>query len=151
MARKKLIICVTGTPGCGKTTFAKKLAKQKKLLYVPLNDILHKEKIYDSYDRTFHSYTYDEKKVQKLLTGLITAAWKMGDGLVLDSHLSHCVPRKYIDQCLVVKCDLKTLKKRLQRRGYSERKIRENLDAEILDVCLVEARERGHRITIIKG
>ncbi len=149
--KRNPIICVAGTPGCGKTILAKRLARQKKLLYVPLNDILKKENIYEHYDRKIHSYVVNEKKVEKILVSLITAARKLHQGLVIDSHFSHEVPRKYVDLCLVVKCDLKKLKRRLEKRGYSQRKIRENLDAEILDICLMEAKERGHKIKIVQG
>jgi broad-specificity NMP kinase len=45
---------------------------------------------------------------------------------------------------------LKKLKKRLEKRNYSKSKIRENLDAEIFDVCLVEAKEKGHKIKVIE-
>ena len=149
--KRKPIICVTGTPGCGKTRLAKRIALKKKLLYVPLNDILRNEGIYERYDQKFHSYVVDEKKVRKILIGLVRAARMLGNGLVIDSHLSHEVPGRYADECIVVKCELKTLKNRLKKRGYSERKIRENLDAEILDVCLVEAREHGHKVKIVYG
>ena len=148
-AKRNLIICVTGTPGCGKTRLAKRLALEKKLLYVPLNEILKKEHVYERYDKKFHSYVVDERKVREILIGLIKAARMLGQGLIIDSHLSHEVPGRYADECIVVKCDLKTLKKRLKKRRYSERKIRENLDAEILDACLVEAKENGHKVKIV--
>jgi adenylate kinase len=59
------------------------------------------------------------------------------------------LPSKYVDLCYVTKCDLKTLKKRLEKRRYSKEKIRENLDAEILDVCLIEALENKHKVKVI--
>ncbi len=147
--KRKLIICVTGTPGAGKTMLAKRIARQKKLRYVALNDILLRERLCDSYDRRLKSHEVDVKTLRLFLRRLITAARKMGDGLVIDSHLSHEAPALLVDQCVVVKCDLKKLKRRLQQRGYSQRKIRENLDAEILDVCLVEALERGHKVKVV--
>jgi adenylate kinase len=55
------------------------------------------------------------------------------------------LPSKYADLCIVTHCDLKTLQQRLGRRCYNKKKIRENLDAEIFDVCLVEAIEQGHK------
>ena len=69
--------------------------------------------------------------------------------MVIDSHLSHYLDKKYVDLCVVVKCDIKVLKKRLEKKKYSKAKIRENLDSEILDVCLVEALENGHKIKVI--
>ena len=44
---------------------------------------------------------------------------------------------------------LKTLKKRLEKRGYSKEKVRENLDAEIFDTCRIEALEAGHNVEVI--
>ena len=41
------------------------------------------------------------------------------------------------------------LKKRLERRKYNKLKIQENLECEIFDVCLNEARELKHKIKII--
>ena len=44
---------------------------------------------------------------------------------------------------------VKGIKKRLVKRKYSKEKIRENLDAEILDVCLVEALENKHKVKVV--
>jgi len=41
------------------------------------------------------------------------------------------------------------MQKRLKRRKYSKEKIRENLDAEIFDVCLNEAMERKHKMLVL--
>jgi broad-specificity NMP kinase len=51
----------------------------------------------------------------------------------------------------VCKCELKKLKKRLEKRKYSQKKIRENVDSEIFDICLNEAVEKGHQIAIYDG
>jgi len=59
------------------------------------------------------------------------------------------MPAKYINLCILTKCDLKELKKRLEKRKYSKAKIRENLDSEIFDICLNEAIEKSHTILII--
>ena len=41
------------------------------------------------------------------------------------------------------------MKKRLNLRKYNKAKIRENLDSEIFDVCLVEALENKHEVIVI--
>jgi adenylate kinase len=143
------IICVTGTPGVGKTIFAKRLAKKKKLRYVPLNDILCKEGLCTSYHRSLKSYEIDVKKLRSFLRDFLHAMKKLGEGVVIDSHLSHEAPPSLVDGCYVLKCDINKLKRRLQKRGYSQRKIRENLDAEILDMCLIEAIDRGHHVKVV--
>ena len=70
-------------------------------------------------------------------------------GIIIDSHLSHYLQPKHVDLCIVTKCGLKTLEKRLKKRKYSKEKTRENIDCEIFDVCLNEARERGHNPIVI--
>jgi len=66
--------------------------------------------------------------------------------VVIDSHLSHYLPKKYVELCIVTHCDIVVLKKRLEKRKYSQLKIRENLDAEIFQTCLTEAQEQRHTI-----
>lgn len=144
---KKAII-VSGSVGAGKTTFAMKLANKLKLSYLSINDVIDDHKISKSYDKKRKSKIVDVDKLNKVLIGLIKNSKKK---LVIDGHLSHYLPRKYVDVCYIVKCGLKELKKRLEKRGYSKQKIRENLDAEIFDVCLEEAREQGHKIKVVEG
>ena len=59
------------------------------------------------------------------------------------------MPGRYIDLCIITKCNLKVLEKRLKNKKYSKEKIRENMDAEIFDVCLNEAKENKHKIMIV--
>ena len=74
---------------------------------------------------------------------------KTKKGIIIDSHLSHYLPEKYADLCIIAKCNLKVLENRLKKKGYSKSKVRENLDAEIFDVCLNEAKENKHKIIVI--
>ena len=74
---------------------------------------------------------------------------RIKNGIIIDSHLSHYLPNKYVDLCVVTKCDLKVLEKRLKKKEYSKEKIRENLDTEIFDICLNEAKESNHKIMIV--
>jgi adenylate kinase len=74
---------------------------------------------------------------------------KIKNGIIIDSHLSHYLPKKYVDLCIVTKCNLKVLKNRLKKKKYSKDKIRENLDTEIFDVCLNEAKENRHKIIVM--
>src|SRR3989344_500018 len=135
-----MIIIVTGTPGTGKTKLAKALAKRIKSKYIDVNKIIDEHSLKESYDRNRQTYIVDEKKLGKVLISLI----KNNKNLVIDSHLSHFIPKKHVDLCLVTKTDIKELKKRLEKRKYAKAKIRENLDAEIFDVCHIEAREEGY-------
>ncbi len=140
-----MIVIVSGTPATGKTVFAKKLAKEKKLKYVDVNQLVKEHKLSEGYDKEKETELIDVEKLNKVLISII----KKQDNLVIDSHLSHYLPKKYVDKCCITKCELKELKKRLEKRGYSKEKVRENLDAEIFDTCRIEALEARHDVEVI--
>lgn len=140
-------IIVTGTPGTGKTSLAKKLSKKLSYDYIDVNRIIKQNKLKEGYDRKKKCYIIDTKKLTKSLTKIIKNA---ANNLIIDSHLSHYLPKKHVDLCIVTKCNLKQLKKRLEsKKGYPKAKVRENLDCEIFDICLNEAREAGHKVIVI--
>ncbi|MBU3941512.1 MAG: adenylate kinase family protein [Nanoarchaeota archaeon] len=139
-------IIVSGTPGTGKTEIAKELAKKLKYKYIDVNKIIKENSLSDGYDKKKECEIVDVKKLSKFLIDFIK---KSKQNLVIDSHLAHYLPKKYIDLCIITKCELKDLKKRLEKRKYGKTKIRENIDSEIFDVCLNEAAEKGHTILII--
>ncbi|MFH1455669.1 MAG: adenylate kinase family protein [archaeon] len=139
-----IVIVCTGTPGTGKTALAKKLANDLKYDYVDVNKVIDDNKLIEEYDEKRNTYVVDEEKLSKILIIMIES----GKNLVIDSHLAHYVPKANVDYCIVLKCDIKDLKERLERRKYSVEKIKENVDAEIFDVCLNEALEFEHNIFI---
>ena len=140
-----MVIIVTGSVCSGKTTIAKKIAEKKKLKYIDVNQIIKENKLYSYYNKKDKSYVVDIKKLNKFLINLI----KKDKKIVLDSHLTHYLPSKYVDECIITKCKLKELKKRLQKRKYSKQKIKNNLDSEIFDICRIEALEKGHKVKVV--
>lgn len=141
------ILCVTGVAGSGKTYFAKKLAKEKKYKYIDVNKIIKENKdVVSGYDKKLKTKIIDVEKLKKVLAGLIKNSRK---NLVIDSHLSHYIDKKYVDKVYVVKTGIKILKKRLEKRGYSKDKIEENIEAELMDACYNEAKELGHKVEIV--
>lgn len=163
------IIIVTGTPCTGKTVLSRKIANKLNLHYADVNKIITKYNLAESYDKKRKTKVVDINKLNKKLIREIANIRKtiknetnkkysknnkaiknkIKNGIVIDSHLSHYLPKKHADLCIVAKCGLKVLQKRLKRRKYPKEKIRENLDAEIFDVCLNEAKEEGHKVIVI--
>lgn len=139
------IIAISGTPATGKTTIAKALAQKLKYRYLNVNRILNKYKLKESYDKKRKSFIVDTKKLNKALIQEI----KKQENIIIDSHLSHYLPKKAVDLVIITKCNLKKLQSRLKQRRYNQKKIRENLDCEIFDICLNEAREKHHKVNII--
>ncbi len=142
-------IVITGTPGTGKSVLAKKLSLLLGYAYFDVNSFVKKSHLYGSYDAKRRSYVVDEAKLGRELAKVRLKALQRGEkGLLLDSHLSHFLPAKYASLCIVARCSLKTLQNRLRKRGYPAAKVQENLEAEIFEVCLSEARELGHRVLV---
>ncbi len=139
------IICVTGAVGTGKTEVSKKLSKHLKFDYLDVTKLIKKEKISCGYDKENKCDIIDSKKLNKILIEKI----KLSEGLIIDSHMSHYLPKRVVDLCIVTKCDIKVLNKRLKKRRYSKAKIKDNLEAEIFDVCLLEAKKKKHNVLVI--
>ncbi len=139
-------IIVSGSVCTGKTTLAKLIAKHLDFKYIDVNEVIKEKNLCERYDKERKCNVIDEKKLAKVLIEIIKKSKK---NLIIDSHMSHFIPANYVDLCIITKCSLKTLKARLQERGYSENKVRENLEAEIFDTCLIEAEEMKHNILII--
>lgn len=140
-----MIIIISGTPCTGKTTLSRRIAKKLGFKHLDVSKLIKANKIAERYDNKRKCYVVDVKKLNKLLIEKI----KEYPNLVIDSHLSHYLPKKYADLCIITKCDLKILEKRLKKRKYNNNKIRENLDCEIFDICLNESKEIGHKILIV--
>ena len=144
-------VIVTGTPGTGKTTIAKKLAKSLGYHYIDVNKLISKNKLSEGYDKKRKTRVVDTQKLNRFLIECINQLKtnKRIKGLVIDSHFSHYMPKKYVNLVIVTKCDINELNKRLKKRKYSKNKIRENLQAEIFDVCRNEALLGKHKVSVI--
>lgn len=143
------ITIVTGTPGTGKTTYAKEFAKKQGAKYIDVNDVIEKYNLIEEFDKKRDCKVIDEEKLVKQLKKIILLANEAKESLVIDSHLSHELPKEYVDECYVMRTPIQELKRRLQERNYSEEKIQENVDAEIFEVILTEVKEQKHNYKII--
>lgn len=147
-----MILIITGTPGTGKTTVARKLAKELDLKYVDLKRLIKKYSLIAGYDNQRKCDIIDPKQVNKIIIGYIKEFKKdkRYKGIVIDSHISHHLPKRCVDVCVAAKCGLKNLDKRLKKRRYNKIKIEENLEAEAFDICRIEAQEKGHNIITVE-
>ena len=152
------VITVTGTPGTGKTTIAKKLSKKLNFYYLDVSKLISRNKLYEGYDRKRGTKVVDVKNLNKFLINYIKQFKKNQyknknqnqiKGMIIDSHISHYLPRKYVDLCIITKCDIKELNKRLKNKKFNKSKVRENLQAEIFDVCYNEALGMEHKILVV--
>ena len=128
-----MLIALTGTPGTGKSTVSAILAQRYDV--VDIHSYAESKGLFEGYDEDAGSYIVD---VDRLNDSVLSEHW---DGtVILDGHLSHFVD---CDAIAVLRCRPSILASRLRSRGYDDRKVRENVQAEILDVILQESVDSG--------
>ncbi len=135
-----MAIVITGTPGTGKSTYAKKLGQELDLPVINITELLKERGLDTEWDDKRNCFLIDVVELGKILDELI----HHDPDFILEGHLAHYLPPEHAERVIVTKCSLPELKKRLEERGYDAQKVRENLDCEIFDVCHVEATEFGH-------
>lgn len=123
------MIALTGTPGTGKTTVAELLKKRGYEVIFVIEMARKYECILDDEGEEV------EIDVEKL------SQFRF-DGIV-EGHLSHYL---HPDITIVLRCNPLVLKERLEERGWDEEKLMENVEAELLDVILVEAIEMNSNV-----
>ncbi|CAI5715255.1 unnamed protein product [Hyaloperonospora brassicae] len=116
-------VLVTGTPGTGKTSMCQQLAVKERGLH-------------SGRDEEFDCFVLDEDKVCDEMEDLMAEG-----GKVVDFHTCDFFPERWFDLVVVLRVDNTTLFDRLQKRGYSSKKVAENVECEIMQVVLQDARE----------
>ncbi|MEM3173994.1 MAG: adenylate kinase family protein [Candidatus Bathyarchaeia archaeon] len=131
------IIIITGTPGVGKTSVSAALASRIDAQLVSLGELIRKEKLYIGFDKERDTLIADIEKISRRVGEIISKAQK---DIIIEGHLAVDVtPAEKASIVFVLRRNPEELKRILEERSYTERKIMENLAAEILDVCLFEA------------
>jgi adenylate kinase len=130
-------ILVTGTPGVGKTTVAQKLASKLDASYIGITELVKEQKLITAIDENRQTLVADTEKVSKQLQQILA---KTEGKVIIEGHyVVDVVPKKNVNMVFVLRRDPRELKSVLEKRGYEEKKLWENLAAEILDVCLWDA------------
>ncbi|NJE01047.1 adenylate kinase family protein [Thermococcus sp. JdF3] len=130
-----MIIVVTGTPGVGKTTVSRLLSKKLGYEYVGVKEFARENGIGEMVGEEL------EIDVDELAEAMLREFH--GQDVVIDGHLSHFVPA---DVVIVLRANPKLVAERLMERGYSKEKLAENVEAELVDVILVEALEENGNV-----
>ena len=122
-------IAVTGTPGVGKTSVSKELAALLKCAYIDLNRYAENAGFVTGTDAARDSKIVDTAKLSKV---------EFPEDCIIDGHLSHFCDA---DVVVVLRAKPDVLRRRLGVKGWSKKKVDENVEAEFVGVCSVEARE----------
>jgi adenylate kinase len=134
----KHVILVTGTPCAGKTTTAKALTAKLNAEYINLTDYAKTYGLTSGEDKERKTIIINEEKMRTKLAETINATDKTN--IIVDGHYASSVtPTELVTKVFVLRRNPKELKKFMEKCGYVGSKMWENLSAEILDVCLIEA------------
>ena len=127
-------VAITGTPGVGKTGVAEALKDKYEIIH--LAELVDRFTI--GYDEERESKIVDEEAMDEYIRRI-----KEEGILLVEGHLSHLMS---VDAVIVLRCHPEELKKRLAKKGWKEKKIGENLEAEALDIILERALEKHERV-----
>jgi len=134
-------VLITGTPGVGKTSTAALIAERVGLLHVNVGDLIKQHNCHEGRDEELDTNVLDEDKLLDVMEGILDKAAEENQGIVADFHVCEIFPERWFDLVLVLRTSTDVLFDRLTNRGYNEKKRAENMEAEIMQVILEEARE----------
>ncbi|HYB04663.1 MAG TPA: adenylate kinase family protein, partial [Nitrososphaerales archaeon] len=127
-------IGITGSPGTGKKSVGKKLAELTGLKFISINDFAIKNHFAR---RENAEYVVDLRKLWR----------KIGtrDRIVVGHLLPYLIPNRDLDLVIVLRCSPRVLRRRYESRRYSEKKIIENIEAELIGLIAEKAAEKYSR------
>ena len=121
----------------GKTSVSRSLASKLDAVYVSLAELVERERLISGVDKARGTLIADTDRVSKRMQDIIKSS---ECDVVVDGHYAvDVVPTKDVHMVFVLRRDPSELKSVIENRGFKERKLWENLAAEILDVCLWDA------------
>ncbi|MCJ1354369.1 MAG: factor activating pos9 [Icmadophila ericetorum] len=136
LKRQQPNIIITGTPGVGKTSHCEMLVQNTGLKHLSINQVVKEQGCHNGWDDNYQSWIVDEEKLLDYIEDKVKAG-----GYVIDWHVCDVFPESWIDLVVVLRTNSTQLYDRLRARNYAECKLQENLDSEIMEVILSEARE----------
>ena len=129
-----MLVALSGTPGTGKSTVSALLQKEGYNI-VNLNELAINRGFVTGIDTERHSKVIDIDG----LDNYINDHYKTKDIVFIDGHASHLL--RTIDKVILLRCHPNKLKIRLEKKGWNKEKIKENIEAETIDVILCETVE----------
>ena len=129
-----MYVALSGTPGTGKTSVSEYL-RNKGYSVVGLNDLAISNNFICGIDKKRDSKILDINKINNYLLKNMPSS----DLHIIEGHASHFLNR--IEKVILLRCHPKELTRRLKKKGWNDQKIKENVEAEALDIILCEAVE----------
>lgn len=132
-------ILVTGTPGTGKTTLCTRLSKITLKPFLECSKIVQKHKFYTKKDLEFDSLVTNEDDLLDYLEEQLLK--NSAVGCIVESHSAASFPLRWFQLVVCLRANTDTLYDRLLERGYKANKVQENVESEIMGICLEDVQE----------
>ena len=136
MLERQLIV-VTGVPCTGKSTVSTLLAAELHAEHIELTRLVKEGGLSQGWDQTRATTIADINALKDAIVNIVENTKR---NLIIDGIYSPEVsPREETTLVVVLRRAPWVLKEALQARGYNPRKVRENVEAELLGTCLTDA------------
>ena len=115
--------------------------------HIDVGELCLRKELVVGYDEERKTAIVDLDRVREHIVALVKSSDKL---VVVEGHYAPLViPKEFVFRTIVLRCHPEELARRLRQEGMPESKIGENVEAEILDVCLYDAlRAHGGEIVL---
>ena len=137
MSNRRNAILISGVPGVGKTTVSRLLAEKMGSQLVNASHLAERESLTTGSDLLRETSIVDLNRIRERLSTIVKES---KGSVIVEGHFAHdVVPPGEVSHAFVLRRAPWRLREELMARGYPEEKVWENVEAELVDVCLVEA------------
>jgi adenylate kinase len=145
-----LNIVVCGTPGTGKSSLIEKVKHEllnEKFNFINLSKFAIDNSCTLEYDDELGSHVVDEDKLVELLEQELRKGQQRN---VIECIHGDVLPSDLVELVFVCRTNNTILYDRLKERGYNEKKVSNNMEAEIFQTILDEVRECFQESSIVE-
>lgn len=103
---------------------------------ISLGELVEREKLYSHIDADRDTKVAD---LDRLVPRVVELIEKAEDLVIVEGHYADIVPSSFVNVVIILRTHPEVLSKRLEAKGWSEKKVRENVQAEILGSCTFNA------------
>ncbi len=130
------VILIGGSPGTGKTKVAFILGAKLSVKVISLTALADKAGCVSMKDKVRDTGIINE---DCLVDAIINEVDEKRKRAVVEGHYIDLVPSGSVEIVFILRTHPAVLRERLTERGYTESKINENVEAEVIGVCQLDA------------